>query len=118
MSLSKHDSPYANSGLVITINPSDFGSSHPLAGIHFQEKYEKMAYEVGKKEYLCPIQGAKDFLGGRVSPSAPPSSYPRGTIATNLESILPTQVVEALHHGLPIMDKKWQGRRSCFLKPS
>ena len=30
MSLSKHDSPYANSGLVITINPSDFGSSHPL----------------------------------------------------------------------------------------
>ena len=113
MSLSKHDSPYANSGLVITINPSDFGSSHPLAGIHFQEKYEKMAYEVGKKEYLCPIQGAKDFLGGRVSPAAPPSSYPRGTIATNLEAILPTQVIEALHHGLPIMDKKWQGR---FLK--
>ena len=42
-----------------------------------------------------------------------PPSYPRGTITTNLEAILPTQVVEALHHGLPIMDKKWQGR---FLK--
>lgn len=113
MSLSKHDSPYANSGLVITINPAEFGSSHPLAGIHFQEKYEKLAYEVGKREYRCPIQGARDFLGGRVSPAAPPSSYPRGTISTNLEAILPSQVIEALHHGLPIMDRKWQGR---FLK--
>ncbi len=113
MSLSKHDSPYANSGLVVTINPKDFGGNHPLAGVYFQEKYEKLAFLAGKQDYLCPIQGAKDFLGGRIAAATPPSSYPRGTIGTNLESILPLQVIEALHHGLPIMDRKWQGR---FLK--
>ena len=38
MSESRHDSPFANSGLVVTIAASDAGSSHPMAGVHFQQR--------------------------------------------------------------------------------
>ncbi|MEY4393296.1 MAG: hypothetical protein RL595_545 [Planctomycetota bacterium] len=110
MSLSKHDSPYANSGLVITIPTAEFGSTHPLAGMHFQEKYERAAFELSRTEYRCPIQRATDFLDNRTSSGSIPSSYPRGLLPTDLHAILPGQVIEALHQGLPIMDRKWRGR--------
>lgn len=110
MSLSKHDSPYANSGLVITIPTADFGSTHPLAGVHFQARYENLAFQLSREAYSCPIQWARDFLENRPSTGTLPSSYPRGVLPTDLHGILPAQVNEALHHGLPIMNRKWQGR--------
>ena len=44
MSESRHDSPFANSGLVVTIEPAETGSAHPLAGVHYQQRYERLAY--------------------------------------------------------------------------
>ena len=44
MSNSRHDTPFANSGLVVTLEPHEFGSSHPLAGVEVQRKYEAMAF--------------------------------------------------------------------------
>src|SRR5690606_25882180 len=74
MSRAGHESPFANSGLVVTIDPAelDFGDD-PLAGILYQEQIEQAAYEVGQRNYLCPIQRAKDFLSGRPSTGAVPS---------------------------------------------
>ena len=48
MSESRHDSPFANSGLVVTIEPGDTGSRHPLAGVHFQQRAERLAYLAGR----------------------------------------------------------------------
>src|SRR6185436_6311183 len=78
MSLSGRDSPFANSGLMITLEPRDFGGDHPLAGMMLQRRYEHQAFEVGRRDYLCPIQWAGDFLARRPSQSLPPSSYRRG----------------------------------------
>ena len=47
MSESRHDSPFANSGLVVTIDPAETGSPHPLAGVHFQQRSERLAYLAG-----------------------------------------------------------------------
>ena len=115
MSNSKHDSPYANSGLMVTLEPSDFGSDHPLAGIEVQRKFEAAAFKLGRADYLSPIQLASDFLKNRPSPasSSIPSSYQRGTAVADLAGVLPPEVLKSLHHGLPILDKKWKGR---FLK--
>jgi uncharacterized FAD-dependent dehydrogenase len=113
MSLSKHDSPYANSGLVVTIEPSDFGSSDVFAGIRLQQRYEKLAFEVGRGDYSCPIQRAGDFMADRLTTASPPNSYPRGAVPARIADLVPPLVVEALKHGLPIMDRRWQGR---FLK--
>jgi uncharacterized FAD-dependent dehydrogenase len=110
MSLSKHDSPFANSGLVVTIAPEEFGGSDVLAGVRLQQVYERRAFEVGRGEYLCPIQRASDFLADRPTRGVPANSYPRGAIAARVAELVPPLVVEALMNGLPILDRKWHGR--------
>ncbi len=47
MSNSGRDSGVANSGLLVDVRTEDFGSDHPLAGVEFQRKYERLAFEMG-----------------------------------------------------------------------
>jgi uncharacterized FAD-dependent dehydrogenase len=110
MSLSRHDSPFANSGLVVTVPTEQFGAGDVLAGVHLQQTYERKAYALGRNEYLCPIQRAPDFVAGRATLGNPPSSYRRGTVTAQIAEVIPPLILEALHHGLPIMDRRWQGR--------
>jgi len=109
MSDSRRDTPYANSGLVITVGLEDLGSQHPLAGVHFQQSVERRAYLAGGGDYHLPIQWARDFLKGRPSQGKVPCSYERGIAPTNLELILPPLVLEALKRGLPAMDRQMRG---------
>jgi uncharacterized FAD-dependent dehydrogenase len=111
MSLSRRDSPFANSGLVVTVPVEEFEGTDVLAGIRLQEKYEAKAFALGdRKQYRCPVQGAQDFLRSRLSASLPDCSYPRGVAVCNLREVLPPVVAEAVAHGLPQMDKRWNGR--------
>jgi uncharacterized FAD-dependent dehydrogenase len=110
MSLSKHDSPFANSGLVVTIRPDQFDSEDVLAGMHLQQEYEARAFVMGRRDYLCPIQRVRDFLDGRPPSDVPPNSYLRGAVAGAIAELVPASVLEALQHSLPIMDSRWQGR--------
>ncbi len=111
MSESRHDSPYANSGLVVTLGAADVGSSHPLAGIHFQQAAERRAYVAGGRGYRAPIQWASDFLSGRPSRGKLPSSFPagRGLAPGDLGTIVPPVVLDALARGLPALDRKFRG---------
>jgi uncharacterized FAD-dependent dehydrogenase len=110
MSLSGRDSPFANSGLVVTIDPEHFGGADPLAGVRLQQAYERRAYELSRDAHRCPIQWAGDFLARRRTRSAPPSSYPREVVPAEVAELVPPLVVEALRHGLPILDRRWRGR--------
>jgi uncharacterized FAD-dependent dehydrogenase len=110
MSLSRRNSPFANSGLVVTVGPEHFGGSDPLAGVRLQQEYERRAYTLSGDAYRCPIQTAGDFLAGRRTAAPPPCSYPRGLVLADLTELVPPLVVEALRHGLPILDHRWQGR--------
>jgi uncharacterized FAD-dependent dehydrogenase len=110
MSLSGHDSPFANSGLVVTLPTEQFGSGDVLAGVRLQQRYERRAYELGRSEYLCPLQRAPDFLAGRPTHGKPASSYRRGTVTALVAEVVPLLVLETLHRGLPIMDRRWHGR--------
>ena len=115
MSNSRHDTPFANSGLVVTLQPEEFGNKHPLSGVVLQRMYESTAFRLAGEEYLCPIQSADDFLRSR-GPNTNvdlPSSYQRGVRGVNLEEVLPPVIVRAIRRGLPIMDRKWRGE---FLK--
>lgn len=112
MSNSRHDTPYANSGLVVTYDPSKEGLTHPLAGVYVQRQYEARAYELGDRNYLAPIQWARDFVKGKSGAGSEryPSSMLRGTRGANLEEVLPPIVAKTIREGLPIMDKKWNGQ--------
>ena len=111
MSNSRHDSPFANSGVMVTLEPNEFGHAHPLAGMHLQQRYESVAFQLGRANYLAPIQTAHDFLKGRATnPSTKlVCSYPRGVQPAQLDQVLPPVVSEAIRQSLPIMDKKLRG---------
>ena len=110
MSLSKRDSPYANSGLVVTLPVSEFGGDDPLAGMRVQAMYERKAFEMGRGEYRCPVQRGPDFVNGVATATPPAFSYPRGGVAADLSEVLPPFVAEALRTGLPGMDRAWRGK--------
>ncbi len=109
MSLSKRNSPYANSGLMVTLEPALFGGSHVLAGMYLQQQYERIAYELGMERYACPIQRAQDFVSHRATHSLPDSSYPRGLVLAELDEVLPPVVAQAIRRALPVLDDRWRG---------
>lgn len=111
MSNSRHDTPFANSGIMVTLEPHEFGDSHPLAGVEIQRRFESAAFELAGREYFCPIQTAADFLAGRSPPSNQrlECSYQRGLAPLNLNNVLPPVVLSAVRSGLPLMDRKWRG---------
>ena len=111
MSNSRHDTPFATSALVVTLEPREFEGHHPLAGVELQRRYESAAFRLAGSNYECPIQTANDFISGRepgksVSLS---SSYQRGTRQFNLARLIPPSVVQAIREGLPLMDRAWHG---------
>ncbi|HEY4309828.1 MAG TPA: NAD(P)-binding protein [Pirellulales bacterium] len=110
MSLSRRASPFANSGMMVTLEPADFGSQHVLAGVALQRLYERRAFDEGRGEYACPIQWAGDFLAGRTSRGTISTSYTRALVPGDLTSLVPPTVLKALHAGLPALDHRWRGR--------
>jgi uncharacterized FAD-dependent dehydrogenase len=102
MSLSRRDSPFANAGFVVTVEPSDFGpaAQGPLAGADFQRAIERAAFAAGGGGYRAPAQRLTDFLQGRPSTSLPPTSYHPGLSGADLERVLPSFVTQALREGL------------------
>ncbi len=108
MSNYKRNEKNANSALVVTITPNDFGKN-PLSGIEFQRKLEKLAYEKGKGN--IPVQLYKDFIDNKVSTSFKdftPCMKGNYTFA-NINEILPDYVTEALKEAIPEFDKKIKG---------
>ena len=91
MSNSRHDTPFANSGIVATLSPDEFGSPHPLAGMEVQRRFESAAFQLAGGDYSCPIQRANDFVAGRRTDpkSRLASSYRRGVRSCRLDAVIP-----------------------------
>jgi uncharacterized FAD-dependent dehydrogenase len=115
MSLSRRDSPFANSGFVVTVEPADFGpaAAGPLAGVAFQRSIEQAAFRAGGGAQRAPAQRLVDFLGRRGGTSLPPASYRPGLAAADLGAVFPPFVLEALREGL----RGIAGRVPGFLHP-
>src|SRR5579872_4658687 len=111
MSNSRHDTPFANSGLVVTLDSRELGGDHSLAGVEVQRRFEAAAFELAGRNYLAPIQRAGDFVDSRAPAGGDrlQCSYRRGTRPLVLDQILPPRVAAAIRTGLPVMDRKWRG---------
>ncbi|MCI8800762.1 NAD(P)/FAD-dependent oxidoreductase [Acetatifactor muris] len=59
MSYSGRDGENANSAIIVTVTPEDFGAEGPLAGIAFQRQLEEKAYALGQGK--IPVQRYSDF---------------------------------------------------------
>lgn len=91
MSLSSRGSRYANSGLVVAVEPEDLaraGFHGPLAGIALQRKIESAAFDAGGGKLRAPATRVTDFLASRASSTVPKTSYIPGVAATNVAEVL------------------------------
>jgi len=110
MSLSRRDSPYANSGLVTEVNQEDwrsFEAEHgELAALAYQTSAEQRIFEAGDGTQRAPAQRIPDFLNGRVSAKLNETSYIPGLYAAPLHELLPAPITKRLRQGLRQLDKK------------
>ena len=113
MSLARRDSPFANSGMVVTVEPEDtapFFSEHGvLAGMAFQKVLERAAKQHGGGGQVAPGQRVTDFLAGKDSSDLPKTSYFPGIIPSRVDKILPEWITSRLRRGLDIFGKQMRG---------
>jgi uncharacterized FAD-dependent dehydrogenase len=91
MSPSRRNSRYANSGLVVGVEPEALhaaGLHGVLAGMELQRRLEVAAFQAGGTELQAPATRVTDFLAGRASSSLPPSSYVPGLTASDVSEVM------------------------------
>ncbi len=111
MSCHARDGKNANSALLVGVEPEDFGSDHPLAGVEFQRRWEKSAFAAGGENYYAPAQKVGDFLAGKPSegPGEVIPEYQPGVKWTDISQCLPEFAVAAMKEALPVLGKKLNG---------
>ena len=111
MSLYARDGENANSALLVNVLPEDFGGEDPLAGVRFQQKWERAAFRAGGGDYRAPAQKVGDFLACRDSdgPGKVTPSYRPGVKWGSLDDCLPEFVTSAMREALPLLDRKLKG---------
>ena len=113
MSLARRDSPFANSGIVVTVEPEDTASLQPehgaLAGMAFQRELETAAKQAGGGGQIAPAQRAIDFVNGRDSKELSDTSYHPGLHPARLDELLPDWIVLRMRRGLKIFENQMNG---------
>lgn len=112
MSTSRRNSPFANSGIVVSVEPGDFAhlsAFGPLAGLEFQRQIEESCWRAGGMSQTAPAQRITDFVRGRISRSLPPTSYFPGITAVALNELLPTFIADRLQKAFVLFDQPMRG---------
>ena len=103
------DSKNANSAMVVTVGPEDYESDDVLAGMRFQQKWEKKAYEAAGGK--IPVQLFGDFKKDRVSSEfGEVIPETKGEYAfANVRKIIPESVASSREEGITAFEKKIKG---------
>lgn len=112
MSLARRDSPFANSGLVVAVEPADLaalGYPGTFGGLRFQEALERRAFALGGGAQVAPAQRLPDFVAGRESASLPRTSYRPGVRAVPLHAELPAFLATRLRAALARFGRSLRG---------
>lgn len=109
MSNYERDERNANSAIIVSVTPDDFEGDSPLAGIEFQRRWERLAYQWGDGSipvqlYGDLVQNKKSTTIGRINPNI------KGKYTlSNLNKCLPSYVTKSLVEGIQAFDKKIHG---------
>lgn len=122
MSCRARDGANINGGFLVGVGPQDFPGNDPLAGMRFQEIWERAAWDLGtggakpvydpkRRMFHAPAQTVGDFLADRPSqgPSRVLPTYRPGVTWTDLRRCLPAFVVDTLKEALPLFEQKVRG---------
>lgn len=109
---SKRNNPFANSGIVVSIELKDmlaFKSHGALAGMYFQQQVEQNAFAAGGGNFVAPAQRLMDYVENKLSASLPECSYVPGINSAELKTVLPSFVHQQLREGFKEFGKKMKG---------
>ena len=111
MSYADRDGENANAALLVTLNPKDFPTDDPLAGMYWQQEIEKKAFVAGGSNYHAPAQTVGDFLQGKpsVGPGSVQPTYRPGVTWCDLHDVLPGKITGALKEALPLLEGNLKG---------
>jgi uncharacterized protein len=131
MSLARRDSPFANGGLVVQLEPDDWCAGHgvawgwealtgtalperpaddPLFGVRLQRALERRAAVAAGGANRAPSQRADRFVAGDGRPVEPArSSYRPGLTAADLCELLPQGLATRLRTALRAFDRTLPG---------
>ncbi len=112
MSNSQRNSPYANSGIVVSLQPSDYApyaKEGALSGLYFQEELEHLAASHGRLPNVAPAQRLTDFVNGKSSADLPSCSYLPGIVPSRLDAWLPEPIGSSLRQGFRDFGCKYAG---------
>ena len=105
MSYSRRNGPLANGAIVVPVE----ASQETFAGLEFQRKTERDAFEVAGKNYAAPAQTIKAFLAHHADKKLPKSTYPCGLVANNMWDWLDKKICMSLEEGFKNFDRKIPG---------
>ena len=108
MSNSARNSKWANSGVVVSVEPEDlpeYASYGPLALLQFQKDVEKAMFDY-TGSLKAPAQRMMDFCRRIPSAGLPATSYHPGAVAAPLHELLPENVSLRLKYAFPLIGNK------------
>lgn len=121
---SKRNNPYANSGMVVSVDEKDallyFKNqetsikkqkleNHPLLLMYFQKAIEQASFAAGGGNFVAPAQRMVDLYDKKTSTTLPKCSYGPGLNSVTLNEVLPSFIFDRLRLGFQIFDKKMRG---------
>ena len=112
MSNSSRNSLFANSGIAVTVAPSDvpdYAQYGPLALLHFQQDVEQRIFEAAGGRITAPLQRLTDFCQSRMSQDNNRSNYLGKTLNLPQHELLPPFIVRCLQQGFRDFDRKMHG---------
>ena len=113
MSLSRRNSPFANSGLVVSVEPEDtaaFQEEHGvLAGVAYQKSLEQATKLAGGGGQVAPAQRVTDFMAGLISPELNATSYHPGLNSFRIDKLLPGSISWHIKQGLKLFGQQVPG---------
>ena len=106
MSNAERNSRWANSGVVVQIEPEDVPGEDEFRLLDFQQEVERMMYRIAQScgasnPMAAPGQRMQDFCKGRLSHDLPKSSYHPGVVSAPLHTALPHIVASRLQKAFP-----------------
>lgn len=112
MSMSRRDSPFANSGTVVAVELEDlepFSNHGVFAGLVFQQAVEQHLFQFGDGSQKAPAQRLTDFVQGKLSAGLSDCSYIPGLYPAPLHELLPTGIYHRLKQGILQFGKSMPG---------
>lgn len=109
---SKRDNPFANSGMVVSVEQKDYRSANdtdPLAAMKFQSSVEQKAFVAGGGKYVAPAQRLVDFVERKSSSTLPDCSYLPGISSVLLHEVLPGFIYDGLAAGFREFGRRMRG---------